>query len=1082
MLHLYQSNRLEFLAETAVALMQASPPASAFAPEEIIVQSQGMRRYLNHYLAERSGIAANLNFSLPAALSWQLTRRFLPAAPRLNPFAPEVLRWRLLPLLDPAGGHAATLPPVLQGYLSSSPTAAYHLAGRLADVFDQYLVYRPQWLAQWERGRLNDLGSDEDWQAELWRILAAQSPAAHRATQHRQLLAALRRDGLPQRYLVFGISTLAPLYLELLEALAEHTEVHLFAVNPSQQYWGDLPSPKHLAKRPHPDAAEAGHPLLASLGKQGRDFFDHLAASSRPIEPIELYPAPPESPSLLQRLQTDIQLLRLPEKNPAAGSAQMDGSIVIQAAHSPLRELQILKDHLLRRLAEQPDLQPHHIAVLTPAIEDYLPFIHAVFGEAAPGSRALPYNIADVRLSRSQPLMLLAEQLIALMQSRFETERLLPLLDHEAVRRQWQISADEADFLRHSAAELNIRWGADAAMRAQYGGSGQAFTWRQGEERSVLGWLLPADRNELWQGIHPWSADLAYQPAQAAWFRLLGKLRAHQRLWQSPADIPGWAERFRALLDDTAGDSPAEADQAARQQIMQALAGWQDEAALAGYRAELPPDTACEHLRRFLAQSSEAGFLRGGITFCSMVPMRSLPFPTLCLLGLNDGKFPRQTKAPAFDLIARHPQPGDRSRRDDDRYLFLESLISARRELYLSYIGRDHLKDEAQAPSPLLSELVDTLAQMLGQSSADFAAAHIRQHPLQAFSARYFSGSPHSEHSDFSGSLSSTRQDYAQALNHPPADPQPFIGNTPPAAEAGAIIPLGSFLNFWKNPVRYWLHHALQWQRPYAEAPADSAEPYAIADTEAVKQRYLDARRHNEDFAHTEALMQADSLLPAGRLGQLLQAPERSAAKQLDSALLSSPRLLDFPFQFAHRGMVLAGSLNHLYQHGQIFYRAKALNAPDTIELWLQHLVYCAVAPQPQSTHLLLPGSPNTLPPLPAAEAAELLGRWLDYHTLGQQQPLPFFPRTSLAAAEACTAADLAAGRLPEKALDAARGKYRDNRDHPGQNQDSEVAQVFGRNDDEPIHSPLFANIVLELLAPLSLHLNPKTGKGKKAT
>ncbi len=887
MLHLYQSNRLEFLAETAVALMQTSPPASAFAPEEIIVQSQGMRRYLNHYLAERSGIAANLKFSLPAALSWQLTRRFLPHSPRLNPFAPEVLRWRLLPLLDPAGEHAAALPPVLQGYLNSSPTAAYHLAGRLADVFDQYLVYRPQWLDQWERGRLNDLGSDEAWQAELWRILAAQSPAAHRAAQHQQLLAALRAESLPQRYLAFGISTLAPVYLDLLEALAEHTEIHLFAVNPSQQYWGDLPSPKRLASAP-PAAAEAGHPLLASLGKQGRDFFDHLAASSRAWQKSSFIPPRP-NPSLLQRLQTDIQLLRLPEKMPEAGGNPANGSITIQAAHSPLRELQILKDHLLRRLAEQPDLQPHHIAVLTPAIEDYLPFIQAVFGEAAPGSRALPYNIADVRLSRSQPLMLLAEQLIALMQSRFETERLLPLLDHDTVRRQWQIGADDADFLRHSSAELNIRWGADAAMRAQYGGSGQAFTWQQGEERSVLGWLLPAGRGELWQGVHPYAADLAQQPAQAAWFVLLHHLRAHHRQWQTPADVAGWIERFRSLLADATGDASAEADQAAHQQIMQALADWQAEAELAGYRAPLPPDTAREHLRLFLDQSSEAGFLRGGITFCSMVPMRSLPFPTLCLLGLNDGKFPRQTKAPAFDLIARHPQAGDRSRRDDDRYLFLESLISARRELYLSYIGRDYHKDEAQAPSPLLSELVDTLAQMTGQSSADFAAAHIRQHPLQAFSARYFSGSPHAGQADFSGSLSSTRQDYAQALNQPPTEPPPFIGDTRPLPNPRRN-PARQLPLFLEKPRALLAAPRPAMAAPLCRSPADSAEPYAIADPAAVKQHYLDARRHHENFAHTEARLRAESLLPAGLLGQLLQEPERTAVKQLDSALLTSPR------------------------------------------------------------------------------------------------------------------------------------------------------------------------------------------------
>lgn len=79
--------------------------------------------------------------------------------------------------------------------------------------------------------------------------------------------------------------------------------------------------------------------------------------------------------------------------------------------------------------------------------------------------------------------------------------------------------------------------------------------------------------------------------------------------------------------------------------------------------------------------------------------MRSLPFKVICLLGLNDGDFPRNTKAAVFDLVAKHPAKGDRARRDDDRYLFLEALISAREILYLSYIGRDIRKDEELAPS-----------------------------------------------------------------------------------------------------------------------------------------------------------------------------------------------------------------------------------------------------------------------------------------------------------------------------------------------------------------------------------------------
>lgn len=1054
MLHLYQSNRLEILTETAVALMQHAPLQGAFAPEEIVVQSQGMRRYLNHYLAERSGIAANLRFSLPAALSWRLTRTFLPDTPALNPFAPEVMRWRLLRLLQ--GDH---LPPAvhaaLAGYLNSNRTAPYRLAGKLADVFDQYLVYRPDWVAAWENGESMGLGADEIWQAELWHLLAADgTDGGHRAEQRRRLLAALSSDKLPERYLVFGIATLAPMYLDLLQRLAEHTEVHIFAVNPSSRYWGDIESARRQALSGLPDAEAAGHPLLASLGKQGRDFFDMLTAEGRVDEQHDWFPAPPAAPSLLQRVQQDIQTLSLPER----GSAAMDGSITIQSAHSRLRELQILKDWLLGVLAEDADLQPHHIAVLTPDIESYAPYIHAVFGEEQPGSPTLPYSVADVKISRRPALMQLAEQLLALMQSRFETDYVLPLLDSPAVCRRWHFSEHDADHLRHSIAELNIRWGSDADMRRRYGGSGEAFTWQQGSERTALGWLMP-ENSGLWQGVLPWTADWSHTAVQARWQQLLACLRRHHALWQTDAAPAEWCARLHALLDDLAGSEPADADdQAARQQLHNDLAAWQAESALAGYLKPLPPETACEHLARFFTGSGEAGFLRGGITFCGMVPMRSLPFDTLCLLGLNDGRFPRQTQIPAFDLISRHPRKGDRARRDDDRYLFLESLLSARRRLYLSYIGRDSRKDEALAPSPLLSELADVLALMGGQSSAEFAEQHIRQHPLQPFSPRYFSGSP-----------SSSRQDYAEALNRLPQPPAPFAGDCPPAADCPDPIPLEHLLRFWRNPVRHWLARALQWREPYADEAAESAEPYAIEASNEVARQYLDARRRHQDFADTEAKLAAQSLVPAGLLGHLLQAPDIRAVKRLNGELLHSPRLPAQAFELACGGRRLTGSLSQLYEHGQILYRSGAPTAPDTVELWLLHVVYCAAGSgsQPRDTHWLSAAAPHALPPIEREQAQAWLASWLDYYALGHSRPLPFFAKTSLAAARAYTEDS---DTPPDAAVKAARGDYRSGRFSAGQAERTEVAQVFGRDEAEPIETPLFWNLVRELLVPLHLY------------
>lgn len=404
--------------------------------------------------ARKLGVAANLKFSLPAGLAWQLMRKLVPDVPPLSPFSPEVMRWRLLNLFHSEAFQTApeyeNVRLKLESYLHSSASADYQLAGQMADIFDQYLVYRPDWIDAWQAGKLLGLGDDEDWQARLWRYLDDGSQSApHRVALWEKLLAQLDKSVLPQRLFVFGISTMAPMYLQLLHQISKHCDVFVFALNPSSQYWGEVIDEAQILKRgDEADLSQAGHPLLASLGKQGRDFFDFLSEVETEQD-IQVYEEGRDD-TLLHCLQNDIQNLIMPserlyqQEEGEAGAQQAlvqvhdadgnpvcvepdkllnDGSVKIVAAHSPLRELQILKEELSLVLQNNPDWQPHDIAVLTPNIEPYSPFIEAVFGQEHAGSQALPYSISDVKLSRRQPLLYALAQTLDLLESRFEVDK-----------------------------------------------------------------------------------------------------------------------------------------------------------------------------------------------------------------------------------------------------------------------------------------------------------------------------------------------------------------------------------------------------------------------------------------------------------------------------------------------------------------------------------------------------------------------------------------------------------------------------------------------------------------------------------
>ena len=472
---------------------------------------------------------------------------------------------------------------------------------------------------------------------------------------------------------------------------------------------------------------------------------------------------------------------------------------------------------------------------------------------------------------------------------------------------------------------------------------------------------------------------------------------------------------------------------------------------MAGFFGQLPQQTVIRHIRRFLDSESEAGFLRSGITFCSMVPMRSLPFKVICLLGLNDGDFPRNTKAAVFDLIAKHPAKGDRARRDDDRYLFLEALISAREILYLSYIGRDIRKDEELAPSSLLGELIDTVAAMTGIGSRQLAENWIEQHPLQPFSHRYF------QTGSRSNGIFSTRTDYAEALECPSGQSQPFFDNPVESCEPVAEIGQEAFVRFWRNPVKAWLQQQLSWSEPYIDEAWEPAEPFEPQHAEQIAEIYIEARREGQDFSQTAARIGAESLLPSGELGRLWQQDFQTAAKQIDTAVLNSPKLPPLSYAIPSDGQILKGSLGNLYRCGQVFYAYGKPNAPQRVAFLLEHLIFCAVMPseaETLQTFIVRSGETEVLAGIVQDRALQLLSEWIAFFNIGQNRPLPFFAKTSLAAAET-----LAEKTDWEAALKKAQTVYYGSKVSKGQKDYTEVALVFGGG-EEPLEQPLFENLV----------------------
>lgn len=1075
MLRLYQSDKLEFLAEFLTA--DPSPPISPFEPETIIVPSLGMGRWLSLRLADRLGICANVRFQLPASFVWSLLGQFLGELPGRSPFSCEVLTFRILDWLGLPANLERT--PRLSGYLQNGDELRrFQLARRIADLFDQYLMYRPDWITAWESGETLGLGGDEHWQALLWRDLTAAETTPHRAQYLNELKTVLESDSaadrLPRRITVFGVSSLPPAFLDVLNALAKHTEVDLYALDPCRAYWGEIRDEREIGRMagdrsPDDLYLEVGNPLLASLGKQGREFFDLLAEHP---ELHDLFETEPLRDSLLHILQADILE---PIDRRKAGRLVIradDRSLQVHACHSPMREVEVLRDQLLALFDADPELKPSDVAVLTPDIEQYTPYIEAVFAESR-DAPPIPFSIADRGLAHEQPLLDTFLALLDLPESRFAADTTLGYLEPPAIQRRFRLCEDDLPMIHHWARAVGTRWGRDGTHKTEYRLPDiPRHTWRDGLKRLMLGYALP---QELAGDGFPLFADtLPYDDIEGSRVLILERFAEFLETLFEWADrfkarqsIPEWVDCLNAFIDRLF--DPRDEDETLLLQLRGTLDLLREFAEQASFGAPVGIRVIKRWLADRLSQpSGTAGFLTGAVTFCAMVPMRSLPFKIIAVLGLNHDSFPRQRHPPDFDLMAKHPRKGDRSRRLDDRYLFLETLLSAREVLYLSYVGRSVRDNTQLPPSPLVSELIDVAKQSCELAEGDLESHLLTEHPLQPFDPGYFRHDPRLP------GFSSTWLAAAQLIGRGNKEPDPlFAGPLPDPEEEWRTVDPESLAYFFGNPVRYLLRRRLNLILEDAATEFEVREPFGLdyPTRNLVRQNLLNALALDRKPQSALLLADAQGLLPHGRFGEALHSKEQRLVQSFAVKLLPDlvkPRFEPLPIDFEANGLRLLGSLADVSASGLIDYSFEEPSPRQLFNLWLRHLMLCLVAPEGVTLRSLLHTPKQTLTFQAIDDPEHELAKLLNAYWQGLSAPLPFFPKTSYAYARGLHDPPARLGGDPEairlNALRQARSIWEGSEFQSGECLNAYYQTVYRGSD--PLNES-FEALAVELISPM---------------
>ncbi|EED1236883.1 exodeoxyribonuclease V subunit gamma [Escherichia coli] len=1071
MLRVYHSNRLDVLEALMEFIVERERLDDPFEPEMILVQSTGMAQWLQMTLSQKFGIAANIDFPLPASFIWDMFVRVLPEIPKESAFNKQSMSWKLMTLLPQLLEREDFT--LLRHYLTddSDKRKLFQLSSKAADLFDQYLVYRPDWLAQWETGHLVEgLGEAQAWQAPLWKALVEYTdelgqPRWHRANLYQRFIETLESattcpPGLPSRVFICGISALPPVYLQALLALGKHIEIHLLFTNPCRYYWGDIKDPAYLAKlltrqRRHSfedrelplfrDSENAGqlfnsdgeqdvgNPLLASWGKLGRDYIYLLSDLESSQELDAFVDVTPDN--LLHNIQSDI--LELENRAVAGVNIEefsrsdnkrpldpLDSSITFHVCHSPQREVEVLHDRLLAMLEEDPTLTPRDIIVMVADIDSYSPFIQAVFG-SAPADRYLPYAISDRRARQSHPVLEAFISLLSLPDSRFVSEDVLALLDVPVLAARFDITEEGLRYLRQWVNESGIRWGIDDdnVRELELPATGQ-HTWRFGLTRMLLGYAMESAQGE-WQSVLPYDessgliAELVGHLAS-----LLMQLNIWRRGLAQERPLEEWLPVCRDMLNAFfLPDAETEAAMTLIEQQWQAIIS---EGLGAQYGDAVPLSLLRDELALRLDQERiSQRFLAGPVNICTLMPMRSIPFKVVCLLGMNDGVYPRQLAPLGFDLMSQKPKRGDRSRRDDDRYLFLEALISAQQKLYISYIGRSIQDNSERFPSVLVQELIDYIGQshyLPGDEAlnCDESEARVKAH-LTCHHTRM----PFDPQNYQPGNLQSYAREWLPAASQAGKAHSEFVQPLP--FTLPETVPLETLQRFWAHPVRAFFQMRLQVNFRTEDSEIPDTEPFILEGLSRyqINQQLLNVLVEQDDAERLFRRFRAAGDLPYGAFGEIFWETQCQEMQQLaDRVIACRQPGQSMEIDLACNGVQITGWLPQVQPDGLLRWRPSLLSVAQGMQLWLEHLVYCASGGNGESRLFLRKDGEWRFPPLAAEQALHYLSQLIEGYREGMSAPLLVLPESGGAWLKTCYDAQNDAMLDDDSTLQKARTKF----------------------------------------------------------
>ncbi len=1015
MFRLYQASNIHALCQTLIRTLQQQPANNLFTQEIFLAETPALQQWLLQNIALEFKVFANYQCNTLSNFLHSLSKRIndnsdTTSVDNLIWSVEAALRNLANPVFEP-----------LQKYLIAPNLAnkRYQLAQQISTCFNNYQIFRPELFYLWQQGMYLTTDPSELWQQALWLQIQPQlNPRSNPQLSIQTLQqtpAGKLQIYLPKRLFIFSLHACPPTNLAYLQALSLHTDIYCYQFTP-------LP----------PTIPMQLHTLLKNLGSQAIEF-QHQLQQTIPCIQSQIQFQTPKSANNLQQLQITLNTqIQQPKK------LTPDGSISIHACHSKLRELEVVYNNILHSLNQDPELQLRDCIIVAPNIQAYAHLINSVFKD-------IPHQIHAKTTAQSIPLLPVLIQLLNLSASRFEFSAVFNLLEQTNIYTNFDLSLTDLELIKHWLTDTNVRWGKSAAHKQQLNlPATTENTWQATLERLLMGYAVLSPEQPV-NGILPY-CELEGSAAQAlgGLYDFMQILFTNSEIFAQAHTLSTWLELLQTSIKQVFIANPA------RQQLQQCIQQLHNTFNLHNSQT-IELSVIIEHLTKLANTTIQAqNILNGKLNFCSIATISQIPFQIIAILGMNQGEFPAQQLEASFNLISQTPQFGDPNPINTQRQQFLELILSAQRQLIISYQGQSAHNNQTLPAAMVVSELLESLQQDYQLSNL------VITHPLHAFNSRYFDNSNPKLYS-----YSNQQLQIASAVNTAPTSINTWWHNhsTTPSA---TTIQLQDLISFYRQPQKYFFRQQLGLQLQTIQANPATHEPFIIDNLSSYNIAQISVAQLLQHQNLDLSSLQARGQWLTGAMGaiefQKLQSQLDKFVSTIQTLDLGNP-ISGYAIDTKIGNQNLIGELNHVYTNGSLLYRFAALKGKDLIAAIIHH----ALINQQQCQNTYLISQDASLCLRSASFPNDVLEQLIHLYQTALSNPNIWFTEVAFAYIQQSHQLKINS-RTKKPAINSAQEKFKYELNQP---YNLELQLLYTKNQHELVFEQQFLDICDNLLVPI---------------